>query len=277
MSAGDYANKVRYKVLRNDLTSPYNSFQYELDRWYHEPHIGDYGNNGCQVGLYAGSIEALLYRGVWRSNEAVYRCRVKGRQAGQPPLKECWEYLQVVERVEEPEVRRLAKRLHKKLGYNLTECLYPIDPLRIERGPVTDAEIQLLREWAQMRRELALMRTRNLVRTSVWDSVQNSKWNSVWDSVGNSVWGSVRRTVGNSVWDSVGSAVWDSVGKTVWDYIGSLFPNIQQWCYMDCEPGVYPFRAGADLWRAGLVPSFDGTVWRLHSEPQAKVVWEGKL
>jgi hypothetical protein len=140
--------KVRYKVLRNDLTSPYNSFQYELGQWHHEPRIGYRNDDGCQIGFYAGSINSLLYRGVWRSDEAVYRCRVKGRRAGKLPLDECWEYLQVVERVEEPEVRVLAKRLHKKLGYNLAECLYLINPLLIKRGPVTKAEIELLRRWS---------------------------------------------------------------------------------------------------------------------------------
>lgn len=36
----------------------------------------------------------------------------------------------------------------------------------------------------------------------------------------------------------------------------------------------YPFQSAADLWRADLVPSFDGVTWRLHSGPQADIVYE---
>ena len=37
------------------------------------------------------------------------------------------------------------------------------------------------------------------------------------------------------------------------------------------------FQAVVDLWNKGLVPSFDGKVWRLHGGPDGKVLWEGKL
>jgi len=39
---------------------------------------------------------------------------------------------------------------------------------------------------------------------------------------------------------------------------------------------VYPLQAGADLWRRGLVPSYDGQTWRLHSGAKAEIVWEEK-
>ena len=78
-------------------------------------------------------------------------------------------------------------------------------------------------------------------------------------------------------WVSVWNSVWDSVRDSVWVYIGSLFPNITHWRHVDHEPGVYPFAAGAELWRRGLVPSYDGTVWRLHAGPQAEIVWQGTL
>jgi len=72
----------------------------------------------------------------------------------------------------------------------------------------------------------------------------------------------------SSVWDSV----WDSVGA----YIGSLFPAITKWEYVNHTPGVYPFQSAVDLWRRGLVPSYLGGVWRLHSGAQAEIVWEEK-
>ena len=87
------------------------------------------------------------------------------------------------------------------------------------------------------------------------------QWDSVWDSVR------------DSVRDSVGPSVWDSV----WAYVGSLFTGISAWKYMEHEPGEYPFRSAATLWRMGLVPSFDGKIWRLHGHEDARILWEGAV
>jgi len=59
-------------------------------------------------------------------------------------------------------------------------------------------------------------------------------------------------------------------------YIGSLFPGISTWKYIQHEPGVYPFQPAADLWRMGLVPIYDGKIWRLLAGTKAEIVWEGK-
>jgi hypothetical protein len=105
-------------------------------------------------------------------------------------------------------------------------------------------------------------------------------WASVGDSVGNSVWASVGNSVGDSVWDSVGASVWASVGDSVWASVGayiSSFFILPEWKYVKHEPGVNPFQPMIDLWNAGLIPSFDGKVWRLHAGKDAAVVWEGKI
>ena len=85
-----------------------------------------------------------------------------------------------------------------------------------------------------------------------WLKVWASVWDSVWDSVGASVWA--------SVWDSVGA----SVGASVWAYFSSFFA-------IDYE---HDFSSAVKLWEAGLVPSFDGRTWRLHSGERAAVVFE---
>jgi hypothetical protein len=83
-------------------------------------------------------------------------------------------------------------------------------------------------------------------------------WLKEWDSV----WDSVLASVGNSVWASVGASVWDSV----WGYISSFF-NIEY---------KFDFSSAVKLWESGLVPSFDGTIWRLRSGKNADVVFEWK-
>ena len=111
-----------------------------------------------------------------------------------------------------------------------------------------------------------------------WDSVRGS----VGGSVGGSVWDSVRGSVGgsvrDSVWDSVGGSVRGSVGGSVRGYIGSFFKlERSQWKYTDkIKTSGYPFQSVVDLWGMGLVPSFDGTTWRLHAGEKAKVVFSIK-
>lgn len=86
------------------------------------------------------------------------------------------------------------------------------------------------------------------------------KWDSVWDSVGDSVWDSVRASVRDSVWASVRASVWDSVGA----YVSSFFTIAYK----------YDFSPAITLWECGLVPSFDGKIWRLHGGEKAKVLYE---
>ena len=66
---------------------------------------------------------------------------------------------------------------------------------------------------------------------------------------------SVRSSMQDSIWDSM----WASVG-----YIGIDW--ITEWEYIKHKKGEYPFQPYVDLWLRGLVPSFDGKVWRLHGK-----------
>jgi len=145
-----------------------------------------------------------------------------------------------------------------------------IHPLNLPEPKVTDIDIKLLKQW-----------------DSVWASV----WDSVWASVGASVWDSVRDSVGDSVrdsvWDSVWASVWDSVGASVrdsvrdsvgasvWVYISSFF-LLDEWKYIDHKKGENPFQPCIGLWEMGLIPSFDGKMWRLHGGKDAKILYEIK-
>ena len=81
------------------------------------------------------------------------------------------------------------------------------------------------------------------------------KWDSVRDSM--------RDSVGASVLASVGASVRASVWESVWAYISSFF---------DVKYG-YDFTPAIKLWEQGLVPSFSGETWRLHSGKNADVVY----
>ena len=132
----------------------------------------------------------------------------------------------------------------KKLDFGLIVpqlIIKPIvNPLLLSKvTKVTKEQIKLLKNWS-----------------SVWDSVRDSVRNSIGDSVRNSIGDSVRNSVWNSVWDSV----WDSVLA----YISSFFDIKYK----------YGFSSAIQLWESGLIPSFDGKTWRLHSGEKADIIYE---
>jgi len=181
----------------------------------------------------------------------VFVAEVRGQSRIFDCMKQRYEDIMLTDELTTDQIKQMALDAEQRVGYRLSEVLFPINPLLLPKITPTEADIILLKQWAS-------------VRDSVWDSVEAS----VGASVGASVW--------DSVWDSVGDSVWASVWDSVGAYIGSLFPAITKWEYVNHTPGVYPFQSAVDLWRRGLVPSYSGGVWRLHSGPKAEIVWEDK-
>jgi len=178
--------------------------------------------------------------------------------------------------------------LDKLFGWKYSEVINPIHPFKLNPPVITEKHIELLKTWASVRASVWASVRASVgasVGASVWDSIGASVWDSVWasvrasvrDSVGTSVGDSVRASVWASVWASVGASVWDSVGASVWDsvwgYIGSFFPKIKVWKYIECHLNIYPFQSAVDLWKMGLVPSFDGKLWRLHGGEKGKILY----
>jgi hypothetical protein len=141
-----------------------------------------------------------------------------------------------------------------------------VNPLSRMHGEVIESDIQLLKQWASVWASVWARVWDSVgpsvgasVRAGVWDSVRGSVWDSVWDSVRGSVWDSVRA--------SVRDRVWASVRASVWAYFSSFFDIKYNYDFSPC----------VKLYKRHLVPSFDGTIWRLHSGKDAKIVWEGQL
>ena len=143
----------------------------------------------------------------------------------------------------------------------------PFKDIKFE-GEVTDEMIGLVKEWSK-------------VRNSIDDSVDNSVYNSIDsfmdDSIYDSIWDSVRDFAGDSVLDSLGCSGWDSirdsVNDSIWnstiDFVDAYFSSFFNIAY------PYDFSPAIKLWEMGLVPSFDGKKWRLHS--YKSIVWEEQL
>ena len=129
----------------------------------------------------------------------------------------------------------------------------PFELPKVEQ--VTDEQVAWLREW-------------DSVWDAAWASVRASIEASVGYSVRDLVWASVRDLVGYSVRASIEASVGASVGDAVGTSVGAYFSSFFAINYK------YNFSSVANLWNAGLVPSFDGKVWRLHSGKDAKIIYE---
>jgi len=193
-------------------------------------------------------------------------------------LKQKWEY-QIDERIKpsfltdsyEGFCREEFEKWKKQVyTFNIKEAKNPVNPFALKPPKITKKHIALVKQWASVRDSVwdsVGASVRDSVRDSVGDSVGDSVWDSVGDSVGDSVWASVGDSVRASVWDSVWDSVWASVWASVGAYIGSLFPIKK----------LKQFAPAVELWKLGLVPSFDGKLWRLHGGKDAKILWEGKF
>lgn len=137
-----------------------------------------------------------------------------------------------------------------------------VDPFNIEHDTITDIDIQRLKEWASVWtsiRDSILASIGTGVGTDVCDSILAS----VCDSILASVWTSIRDSILASIGADVLASVWVSVDNSIDAYISSFF-NLDTWKGFEDVKGN-PFQSCIDLWESGLVPSYDGKVWRLYS------------
>ena len=269
-----------YKVLRRvngKLVSPFQGHEYEPGKEYICVDFDSNPGEGCSRGYYATGIDGIIYSFRNLPGFEVWKVEVGGKGVEIDQFKRRYERITLLRQIPPDELKMLAEAEEENVGYKLAEALFPVNPLKIKAGPVTDEEIDLLKKWASL--------WDSIIRSSVWDSVlgsvrggirvsiRDSIWDSVWDSIRGSVLGSVR----GSVLDSVRGGILDSVRGSVWAYISSLYTGIKKWKYFDHPEGENPFQPCIDLWHRGFVPSFDGKIWRLHAGEKAEIVWEGEI
>lgn len=299
------------------LFSPFQNMEYEPNKTYTCKSFCTDQNRPCAEGFYATDVDGIVYSFRNLPGYEVWECEVGGDKVELDQFKRRYETIRLIRHVPNDEVKSLALAAEESVGYKLAEALFPVNVLKIKRThPPTEEEIKWLKQWIAVQDSVQYSMgnsmgnsvgnsVRNSVGNSVVDSVEDSVCNSVWssvvDSVGNivwdsvwdSVWTSVGDSVGNSVWDSVWisvrnstadnvwSSVWsntaDSVRESIWAYTSSLFPNITKWKYINHAEGENPFQPAINLWKNGLIPSFDGESWRLHAGENAEVVWKGVI
>ena len=258
----------KYKVLKKGLVSPRQKYKYEINKNYVCDNFNADVKKSCAPGFYAVDVEGLPC--AYKYGYDIWLCEVGGRSVILDQYKQRFEKIKLIKKVGLFDIRKEALSQEEKLGYKLSEMIFPVHPFFQYPEKVTQKEIDLLNAWVLVN-DLVKVPRQDSVQASVWDSVDDSVWASVWDSVYDSVWDSV----GYSVWDLIGDSIYDSVGRLAWDstwysvedsvgaYISSFFPNITKWKYVNHREGENPFQPGIDLWKAGFIPIYYSGKWRL--------------
>ena len=277
-----------YKVLKREegrLFSPFQHMEYEPNKTYTCKSFCADANRGCAEGFYATDIDGIIYSFRNFPEYEVWECEVGGDKVELDQFKRRYETIRLIRHVPNDEVKSLALAAEASVGYKLAEALFPVNVLKIKREhQPTGEELIWLKQWIAVQDSV-----RYSAGTTVWNSVGDSVGDSIWesvrigvgDSVGNSVWDSVwisvRDSTADNVWSGVWSSVADSVWESIWAYASSLFPNITKWKYINHAEGENPFQPAINLWKNGLISSFDGKSWRLHAGENAEIVWKGVI
>jgi len=237
-----------YKVLKvnsdGNVVSPFQGFNYrnvsEINGKEFICQDFNESNEGCANGYYATEIEGLIYSLNSTKQNRVFEVEMSGKNVRLNEYKHRFEKQKIVRMLGVDEVKSLVKTQSDAMEWNLYNIAFPKNPLEVEAGEVTKDILKLLKECA-------------VVRASIWTSVGTS----------------VQASVGGRVRGRVEASVWDSV----WGYIGANFPNIKKWNHINHEEGIYPFQCYVDLQEKGIVPSFDGIAWRLHTGIKAEIIY----
>ena len=152
----------KYKVLKEDLKSPYQDFQYEIGQTYVCPDF-DESDEECSQGFYATDLEGLPY--AFRKGYKVFEVEMGGKERKFNQYKHRWETQTILREVPEGELRELLEKESERVGYNLSEACFPLNPLTdVDHCEVTEEDIENLKKWASIRASI-----RDSVRVSVWD------------------------------------------------------------------------------------------------------------
>lgn len=284
----------RYKsfIIKSDggLISTYTGFPCEIGKTYvsnnfnSNPEYEDYYGENFSEGFYADDVQGILAE--MHIDGSVFEVEVGGRDVCcLNPFKHRWETMSIVRKMSEQELRDLLKIEEPNVGYKLEESCFPIHPFldvkRKEAKP-TKEEISLLNEWIDF-----LFSIRDYRHECVQSSIRETAIDFfdgyyIWRNVNDNVWMFVGHSVHKTAGELFGSCSYDHMNILIRAYIATLFPNITKWKYKEVG-GSYSikninraFYCVGELWRSGLVPSWDGEGWVLLAGKNGKIVYKCK-
>jgi hypothetical protein len=164
--------------------------------------------------------------------------------------------------------------------FDLAELMRYFDNISLDPVTPTDEDIDLLKQWAIYKSDSAGADNKGADSTEPWagDSIYNDAAQWLNDTFGEVYGQCPGPTVCHGIETALGieldPATEDELGSSVGEkeFVGSYFTNTTTWSASGSSE--YPYWACADLWKRGLIPSFDGAKWRLSSGKDGTVVYE---
>ncbi len=127
------------------------------------------------------------------------------------------------EQLTEEERRKLARQKSKKLGYNLEEAIYPVNPLLLPQNDVNEQDIENLRKWSKISTLAQDITYYTILKDPLWYTpyiyVAQSIEKSLWEPLRESIYPSVLAAIKESVTNSVRKSVRNSVDESAYAYI----------------------------------------------------------
>ena len=269
--------KKMYKVFDKGLRSPFQQMPYEKGIWYACDDFDENIRNECSRGFYATDVDGIPYS--IRPGRHIYEVEVKGKAVECDQYKRRYEKIKIVRKCTKTETIAEAQKIEGKLGYKLSEVIYPVHPLKgVARKP-QKKDVDNLILWTSTERSFVEDSVADYMEPPVVDTIRDSVVDTMWGSMTDTICGSLGISVVYPIWDPVVYPIWSSVVDSIWD---SVWGYVSGW-FFNYEKEANPFQPCIDLWYRGFVPSFDGTTWRLHSGKDADVVYntiimtEGKI
>jgi len=161
-----------------------------------------------------------------------------------------------------------------------------------EQTEVTDADIDLLRQWIAVKGSIEANNhynfsteeisniTNNLMRDIIGITIQNYIRESILSFIWDIIW--CRDSfIRDAIWLSLSNKIKDSDSKecsNLWEYVQASTLCLT-WSYISSFFTIkyqYNFSSIIKLRERGLIPSFDGTTWRLHGY-KGKILWEEQI
>jgi hypothetical protein len=154
-----------------------------------------------------------------------------------------------------------------------------VNPFKVEKRTPNEDDISNLKKWAKTRESLLNpLVDKNVVydaNEKAIDHYINSS--NKFHLVGN---------INTDEWFTVTSAITSNFSHKEWSELSSIFDSFEDSLYDYTNVYAtyffdfkfnYDYSSFHNLWNKGLVPSYDGTKWRLHSGEKAEIVWEGEI
>ena len=136
--------KLMYKVLKRDetgkLVSPIQDFEYIPGKEYYCQNFDTDRNRECSHGFYATDIDGLIYSFRNLPKYEVWEVEVGGRKVEIDQFKRRYERIKLIRQVPNEEVKELALALESKVGYKLSEALFPVN-LMVKYGAYTQEKM----------------------------------------------------------------------------------------------------------------------------------------